>query len=74
MTPDYINTLLKLTRVTAPDVVAATIEHLCDGATQASAADKHGVKQEAVARMAKRLRELDGIVSEAIERKSKNNS
>ena len=74
MTPDYIKTLLKLTKVSSEDVIAATIAHLCHGKTQPEAAEAHGVQQEAVARLVKRLRELDKVVVAAIEEKEKNNS
>lgn len=73
MTPEYIQTLLKLTRVNSQNVIVATIDHLCGGKTQPEAAQAHGVQQEAVARLAKRLRELDLIVTQAAEEKSKNN-
>ena len=65
MTPDYIQALLKLTKVTSAEVVAATISHLCDGISQPEAADTHGVKQESIARLVKRIRELDGLVMTA---------
>ena len=42
---------------------------LCGGQSQPDAAQAHGVQQEAIARLVKRLRELDSIVSEAIEKK-----
>lgn len=69
MSPDYIKTLLKLTKVSSEDVIAATIDHLCDGKSQPEAAEAHGVQQEAIARLVKRLRTLDSIVSEAIDKK-----
>jgi len=34
MTPEYIKTLLKLTKVSSEATVAATIAHLCHGKTQ----------------------------------------
>lgn len=74
MTPEYIKTLLKLTKVSSEATVAATIAHLCHGKTQPEAADANGVQQEAVARLVKRLRELDKVVDEAIAEKGKNNS
>lgn len=66
MTPEYIEILLKLTKVSSREVVAATIDHLSNGLSQLDAAAAHGVKQESVARLVKRLRELDAIVVEAI--------
>ena len=74
MSPEYIKTLLKLTKVSSEDVISATIAHLCGGQSQPGAAQAHGVQQEAIARLVKRLRELDSIVSEATEKKQINNS
>lgn len=70
MNPEYIKALLKLTKVTSKDVTEATIEHLCEGVSQTKAAEAHNVKQEAVARMVKRLRFLDGLVREAAKRRA----
>lgn len=74
MNPKYIRTLLKLTRVNSKSVTEATIDHLCCGDTQAEAAQAHGVQQEAVARLTKRLRELDQIVTQAAQDKTENNT
>lgn len=71
MNPEYIRELLKLTRVNSKDVTEATIDHLCCGETQLEAAQAHGVQQEAVARLVKRLRSLDAIVTKAMEEKNK---
>lgn len=68
MNPEYIKALLQLTKATSKDVIEATIEHLCEGVSQTKAADAHGIKQEAIARMVKRLRFLDNIVKEAAKR------
>lgn len=65
MSPNYIRVLLKLTKVSGEAVVSATIEHMANGKTQKDAAELYGVKQEAVARLVKRIRELDAIVKEA---------
>ena len=60
MNERYLRALVNtLTRSTSAAVLDATIDHLVHGETQSNAATKHGVKQEAVARMAKRLKELD---------------
>lgn len=70
MNPDYIRALLKLTKVTSVEVVNATIAHLCDGINQPEAAEAHGVKQESIARLAKRIRELDALVTDAAAKKA----
>lgn len=70
MNPDYIHALLKLTKVTSAEVVAATIAHLCDGISQPEAAETHGVKQESIARMVKRIRELDSLVADAASKRA----
>ena len=70
MTSDYIQALLKLTKVTSAEVVAATIAHLCDGISQPEAAETHGVKQESIARMVKRIRELDSLVADAASKRA----
>lgn len=71
MNQEYIRALLQLTKATSKDVIEATIEHLCEGVSQTKAAEAHNVKQEAVARMAKRLRELDRLVMEAAKKHAK---
>lgn len=68
MNKEYIRTLLQLTKVTSRDVIEATIEHMCEGVSQTKAAEAHNVKQEAVARMVKRLRFVDELVKEATKR------
>lgn len=68
MNTEYIQALLKLTKATSRDVIEATIEHLCEGVSQTKAAEAHNVKQEAVARMVRRLRLIDGLVKEAAKR------
>lgn len=65
MKAEYIRALLRLTRVSSADVVNATIDHLCCGDTQVDAARVHSVQQGDIARMVKRLRELDDIVTQA---------
>ena len=70
MNPEYIHALLKLTKVTSTEVVAATISHLCDGISQPGAAETHGVKQESIARMVKRIRELDSLVADAASKRA----
>lgn len=71
MNPEYIQALLKLTKATSRDVIEATIEHLCEGVSQTKAADAHNVKQEAIARMVKRLRYIDSVAKEAAKRHAK---
>lgn len=70
MNERYIRALVKLTKVANPDLLNATIDHLIYKETQASSAKKHGVKQEAVARLAKRIVGLDKQVSEIVELKN----
>ena len=70
MTPEYIQALLKLTKVTSAEVVAATISHLCDGISQPEAADTHGVKQESISRLVRRIRELDSLVADAASKRA----
>ena len=70
MTSDYIQALLKLTKVTSAEVVAATIAHLCDGISQPEAAETHGVKQESIAGLVKRIRELDSLVADAASKRA----
>lgn len=70
MSPEYIQALLKLTKVTSTEVVAATIAHLCNGISQPDAADTHGVKQESIARLVKRIRELDSLVADAASKRA----
>ena len=70
MNPDYIRALLKLTKVTSTEVVAATISHLCDGISQLEAAETHRVKQESIARLVKRIRELDSLVADAASKRA----
>lgn len=62
MNREYIRALLQLTKATSKEVIEATIEHLCEGVSQTKAAEAHNVKQEAIARMTKRLREIDRLV------------
>jgi hypothetical protein len=69
MNPDYIKALLKLTKVSSSEVVAATIAYLCHGINQLEAAETNGVKQESIARLAKRIRELDALVTDAARKK-----
>ncbi|ENM5740394.1 hypothetical protein AB1F87_004020 [Vibrio mimicus] len=64
MNEQYIRALISLTRATSEPTLAAVIEHLCDGKTQEQAADHHGVKQEAVARLTTRIKKLDKQVTE----------
>ncbi|OEE38264.1 hypothetical protein A1QO_02485 [Vibrio genomosp. F10 str. ZF-129] len=72
MNERYIRALVKLTRVANADLLNATIDHILYGETQSGSANKHGVKQEAVARLAKRIIGLDRQVSDII--KLKNNT
>lgn len=64
MKEKYLRALVKLTRAASQPTIEATIDHLSNGLTQGEAAGKHGVKQEAVARFSKRLKELDKTVEE----------
>ncbi|MDA0152302.1 hypothetical protein OH460_08310 [Vibrio sp. Makdt] len=64
MKEEYLRKLVLLTKVTSQPVLDATIEHLCSGTTQKFSAEKHGVKQAAIARLTTRLVELDTLVAE----------
>ncbi|PML45597.1 hypothetical protein BCT75_04230 [Vibrio lentus] len=64
MNEEYLRKLVLLTKATSQPVLDATIEHLCIGTTQKFSAEKQGVKQAAVARLATRLIELDKLVTE----------
>ena len=68
MNKEYIQALLKITKATSTNVIEATIEHLCEGVSKTKTAEAHNVKQEAIARMARRLREIDCLVMEAAKR------
>ena len=70
MNPEYIRALIQLTKATSKDVIEATIKHMCDGVSQTKAAEAHNVKQEAIARMVRRLRLLDELVREAAKRRA----
>lgn len=65
MNPEYIQALLQLTKATSKDVIEATIKHLCEGVSQTKAAEANGIKQEAIARMTRRIREIDKLVTNA---------
>ncbi|HDM8060758.1 TPA: hypothetical protein P0E16_003634 [Vibrio harveyi] len=69
MNEEYIRALVKLTRSTSEPTLAAVIEHVCNGESQEKAALKHGIKQEAVARLTTRLKKLDEQVTEIIKLK-----
>lgn len=62
----YLRALVKLTRAASAPTLDATIEHMVYGKTQELAAQEHGVKQEAVARLTTRLLNLDKQVTELI--------
>jgi hypothetical protein len=64
MKEKYLRALVKLTRAASQPTIEATIDHLANGLTQGDAAERYGVKQEAVARFSKRLKELDKTVEE----------
>ena len=64
MNEKYIRALVTLTRSTSEPTLAAVIEHVCNGESQEKAALKHGVKQEAVARLTTRIKKLDTQVTE----------
>lgn len=70
MNEEYILGLLTLTRTTSEAVVNATIDHLCKGDTQTLAAQNHQVQQEAIARLAKRIRKLDKQIENIYKLKS----
>lgn len=59
MNEKYIRSLVKLTRVTSEPTLNAVIDHICNGTSQQVAADANGVPQESVARLNKRISELD---------------
>ncbi|BBM67964.1 hypothetical protein VA249_46100 (plasmid) [Vibrio alfacsensis] len=69
MNEKYIRALITLTRSTSEPTLNAAIEHICLGESQAKSAVKHGVKQEAVARLSKRIKELDKQVTDIIKLK-----
>jgi len=68
----YLRALVKLTRAASAPTLDATIEHMVYGKTQELAAQEHGVKQEAVARLTSRLVNLDKQITVLI--KLKDNS
>lgn len=72
MNERYLRALVRLTRVSSARVLDATVEHLVYGETQLKSATKFGVKQEAVARLSKRLVELDRRVTELHNLKNNN--
>lgn len=74
MTPEYIRTLLKLTKVANDNLIAATISHLCEGVPQDQAGEPYGIQQEAISRLVRRINKVDAIVKEAMEIKSNDNS
>ncbi|EGR1049107.1 hypothetical protein DDM91_17925 [Vibrio cholerae] len=64
MNESYIRALISLTRSTSEPTLNAVVDHLCYGKTQEQAAEKQGVKQEAVARLTTRIKNLDALVTE----------
>lgn len=69
---DYIRYLVnKFTRVTREETILATIDHLTMDVTQAVAAERRGSTQPEVARLVKKLRELDETIEEAYQLKRK---
>ncbi len=72
MNERYLRALVKLTRAASAAVLDATIDHLAYGEQQAEAARKHKVQAPAVARLSKRLIELDQEIENL--KKLKNNS
>ncbi len=74
MKENYLRELVTLTRVSSTATVEACIEHLCFGKSQYVAADKYGVKQEAVARLTRRLVNLDQKLIEIEKLRHKENA
>lgn len=67
---DYIRYLVsKFTRVTREETILATIDHLTMDVTQVVAAERRGSTQPEVARLVKKLRELDETIDEAYQLK-----
>lgn len=64
MNEQYIRALVKFTKSSSVSVLDATIDHLVYGETQAAAADKHLVKQEAIARLVKRIKSVEAKIDE----------
>lgn len=69
MNEQYIRALVKFTKSSSTSVLDATIDHLAHGETQEAAAKKHNVKQEAIARMVKRIKSIEAKIEEIIELK-----
>lgn len=74
MNRKYIEVLLGMTKVSSEALIEATLAHLCDDMSQLEAERVYGVKQEAIARLVKRLRELDKSVDRVIEARKKYNT
>jgi formaldehyde-activating enzyme involved in methanogenesis len=66
MAPEYIQQLLKFTKVNGQAVIAATVEVLSNDRSQSNAALIYGVDQSAIARLVGRILKLDAIVAAAI--------
>lgn len=64
MNEEYLRALTKLTKVASVKVLEATIEYLVHGGNQTVIGQKHGVEQPSIARLAKRLTELDEQIQE----------
>lgn len=69
MNEQYIRALVKFTKSSSASVLDATIDHLVHGETQDAAADKHSVKQEAIARLVKRIKSVETKIDEIIKLK-----
>lgn len=64
MTPEYVNALLSLSRVTSPALIAAATEHLITHRPQAHCAAEKGVTAPNLARLIRRIRDLDLLVQQ----------
>ncbi len=66
MKKEYIEQLFKIAQKHSDAVVAATVDHLCNGLTQDESAEKHNVTQSSVGRAVSRIKQLDKLIVEAI--------
>lgn len=65
MREEYIRALLELTSTQSGPTVEAAIDHLSGGLSQREAAAMYGVAQSAVARMVRRIKEVEEKVKAA---------
>ena len=74
MNEKYLRELISLTNTRSDAVVEAVIEHVCLGISQPKAAEHHGVKQPAVARLTSQLYKLDEKIERLGELRRQNGS